>query len=168
MIWARHSEEWASHIVARFRLGGTQTAAAVPTVILRSLLPDPIVPCGAELVLAAVTDIGPAPLPVHVGRIDTIAVTALGLADSQVVHHGSPLGAVRWCPAVARNGHQVGDFVRHGGGDEVITMVIGEPQIETQHRRATMPPDALAGGHAGQVESDLGCWKRPAELTTQG
>ena len=102
----------------------------MPAVVFGLLLLDPIVPGSTELVLAAVAGIGPAPLPAKAGPVYRIAMTALGIADPQVTHHGTPLGTVRWRLAMACDRDQVGDFVRHGGGDEVIPMRIGKPQVE--------------------------------------
>jgi len=84
------------------------------------------------------------------------------------MHYRTPFRTVRRRLSMTRNGHQVGDLMRHGGGDEVVAMVVGESQVEAQHGCAATLPDTLSGHHAAQVETNLGYRYGCTVLSTQG
>lgn len=151
----------------RFNRCRAQAAATTPAQILRLVAPDAIVARRTQLVFSAVADIGPAPLPAQPRRLDGILVTALGIVDAEMAHDGTPLATVRRCPAVAGDGDQMRDLVRHRGGDEVVRVALGERQVEAQDRCAAALPEALAGRQAAQVKTDLGLGQGHAEAPTK-
>ncbi len=132
-------------------LGLMQRVTTVPTQVAALSSQHPVMSGGTDLVLAAIAAVTPAPLASARLHRGLEMVAALGVFDTQVAHHRSPLRPVWSRPWMQRPGDYVCYLMGYGLVDEGIRLQLCQGQVVTDTCRSRVRPDHLACRLAAQI-----------------